>query len=135
MLTESQRAFLAEPRFATLATLMPDGRPHVCVMWYELRDDAIILTTAASRAPVKDRNIRRDQRVAVCVEDGGSYVAVQGTATLIEDQAIAKADTVRMIRRYEPGITDERIREEYAIFLEEERETIRISIEKAYGTE
>jgi len=63
-LSESVRRFLAEPRFAVLATINADGTPQQSVMWYELRDGYILMNTAAGR--VKDLNVRRDPRVSVC---------------------------------------------------------------------
>ena len=48
-LSDAARAFLAEKRFAVLATISRDGLPHQTVMWYELRGDDIIMNTAAGR--------------------------------------------------------------------------------------
>lgn len=87
LLSNSVRAFLEEPRFAVLATINRSGTPQLTVMWYALRpdDDVVVLNT--SRGLLKERNLRRDPRVSLCVEDGLRYVTLEGRAELIEDRA------------------------------------------------
>lgn len=92
------RAFLDEPRFASLATINPDGSVQQTVMWYALRGDRVLMNTARGRK--KDRNLRRDRRLSICVEDGYRYVAIGGKAELIEDQATAQADIAALAERY-----------------------------------
>ena len=41
----------------------------------------------AHRGLLKARNLRRDPRMAICVEDGMRYVALSGRAELVEDRA------------------------------------------------
>ena len=53
--------------FAQLATLMPDGSPHVAPVWFEYDGKHIVINTAKGR--VKDRNMRRDPRVGIDVVD------------------------------------------------------------------
>jgi len=53
--------------FAQLATLMPDGSPHVAPVWFEYDGKHIVINTAKGR--VKDRNMRRDPRVGIDVMD------------------------------------------------------------------
>src|SRR2546421_483383 len=72
-LSEKAHAYLQEKRFAVLATLNEDGTPQLTTMWYLLEDDGtILMNTKVGRA--KERNMRRDPRISVCVEDG--YIAV-----------------------------------------------------------
>ena len=54
---------------AYLATVMPDGSPHVAPLWvdFDARRGLILLNTADGR--VKVRNIRRDPRVALAAHD------------------------------------------------------------------
>jgi PPOX class probable F420-dependent enzyme len=99
------RAFLDEHRFATLATIDPDGTPQLTVMWYLLRGDTILFNTKLGRR--KQGNIDRDRRVALCVEDGYRYVSVNGTVRAVVDQSIAHADIRALTARYHPaGIVD-----------------------------
>ena len=97
-LTDAVRAFLDEPRFAALATLNADGSVQQTVMWFARRGDEILMNTARGRK--KDRNLLRDRRVSVCVEEGYRYVTIAGEITLVEDQLIAQADIRALAERY-----------------------------------
>ena len=97
-LSDKARAFLEEPRFATLATINPDGSVQQTVMWYLVRDDHIVMNTRRGRK--KDRNMLRDPRVSICIEDGFRYVALRGEITLVEEQPQAQADILEMAIRY-----------------------------------
>ena len=48
--------------FASLATTMPDGRPQVTPVWCDYDGEHVIFNSARGRQ--KDRNVRRDPRVA-----------------------------------------------------------------------
>ncbi len=81
-------AFLTGPpvRTAKLATTRVDGRPHVAPVWYDLDGSSMVFNTGADT--VKGRNLRRDGRVAICVEDDRppfTFVTIQGVAELSED--------------------------------------------------
>lgn len=94
---EDVAAFLEGPpaRTGTLATVRADGRPHVAPVWFALDratagPDApvgdLVLNTAA--ASVKGRNILRDPRIALCVDDDRppfTFVTVEGVATVSDD--------------------------------------------------
>ncbi len=97
--SDAIRTFLNEPRFATLATINPDGSPQQTVMWYLLRGDMMVMNTARGRK--KDKNLLRDRRISICVEDGYRYVAIDGHVELIEDQSIAQADIGELAIRYQ----------------------------------
>jgi PPOX class probable F420-dependent enzyme len=81
------RAFLTErPHTLKLATARADGRPHIAPVWFELEGETIIFTTW--HMSVKAKNMRRDPRVALCVDDATppfAYVLIDGTATMTED--------------------------------------------------
>jgi PPOX class probable F420-dependent enzyme len=74
------RDFLAEPRYAVLATLNRDGLPQQTPIWYELRGDTVYMNTREGR--LKWRNMRRDPRVSLCVVDGERYVTLRGAVTM-----------------------------------------------------
>lgn len=78
-----RRAFLMDGhKTGKLATVREDGRPHVTPVWFVLDGDDVIFTVWHDT--VKLANLRRDARVALCVDDQEppfSYVIVEGTAT------------------------------------------------------
>ena len=119
------RAFLSEVRFAVLGTVGRDGTLQQTVMWYELRDDHVIMNTARGR--VKDRNLRRDPRLSVCIEDGYRYVTIQGVAEIVDDPEVAQADIASLAIRYHGPEKGGRMID---TFRRQERVTLRMSIER-----
>jgi PPOX class probable F420-dependent enzyme len=84
-MTESEyHGFLQDrARTAVLATVRADGRPHVAPVWFDLDGDTFIFTTGQDT--VKGRNLLRDPRIALCIEDENPpfhFVIVEGTAEL-----------------------------------------------------
>jgi PPOX class probable F420-dependent enzyme len=81
------RAFLMEgTRTGKLATTRADGRPHVVPIWFVLDGDTLVFTTGA--ATVKGRNMQRDPRVCITVDDENppySFVMIEGSASLSSD--------------------------------------------------
>jgi PPOX class probable F420-dependent enzyme len=124
-LREEVRRFLEEPRFAVLATINPDGVPQQTVIWYQLDGDEIVMNAADMRQ--KTANLRRDPRLALCVEDGYRYVTLTGTARLIEEQAQAQADARRLAIRYRGP--DEGAHEADERYSKQQRVTIRLQVE------
>lgn len=57
------------PTFAHLATLLPDGTPHVTPVWvdYDVDDERVLVNTARDRR--KTRNVQRDPRVGLSMTD------------------------------------------------------------------
>ncbi len=102
MTPEEVRAFLlAKSRTGKLATVREDGRPHVVPIWFDLDGDDIIFTTW--HTTVKAANIRRDPRVAVCVDDDAlpyAFVQIEGTATLTDGAPDLLKWTTRLAGRY-----------------------------------
>jgi len=64
---EKYRDLVDKKAFAQLATLMPDGSPHVAPVWFEFDGTHIVVNTAKGR--VKDKNMRRDPRVGLDILD------------------------------------------------------------------
>lgn len=99
-LSDAVRAFLDAPdRFAVLATVDADGLPQQTVMWFQVLDDgAIMMNTKRGRR--KDRNLVRDPRASICVENGYQYVTITGDITLIEDAERSQADIHALAVKY-----------------------------------
>jgi len=66
-LSDEVLALLREPSYAQLATLMPDGSPQVTQVWIDIDGEYIIVNTAVGHQ--KERNVRRDPRVAINLVD------------------------------------------------------------------
>jgi PPOX class probable F420-dependent enzyme len=90
MTDEEIRSFLEQGRTASIATIGPNGFPHLVATWYGLVDGKIYVETKSKSQ--KAVNLRRDRRIACSVEAGDSYdqlrgVAIEGNGALIEDAA------------------------------------------------
>src|SRR5688572_4468764 len=66
-LTDKVKQVLGKKAFAHLATVMPDGSPHVSPVWVDVDGDTILINSAEGR--LKDRNVRKDKRVALSATD------------------------------------------------------------------
>lgn len=121
-LSEQARAFLAEKRFAVLATINKDDTPQLTTMWYLLEGDTIVMNTKVGR--LKERNMRRDPRISVCFEDEYYYITISGTVEMIDDQEIAQRDIARLAIRYHG---EEAGRQQAKnMFAQEQRVTLRL---------
>jgi PPOX class probable F420-dependent enzyme len=105
-------AFLDRSRTATMATIGPNGLPHLIAMWYGLVDGTVYIETKSKSQ--KATNLRRDSRIVVMVEAGDTYdqlrgVSIEGTAHLIEDTTDDEywAAAVSVFERYQGRYTDE----------------------------
>ena len=97
---EAWKAVLEKPVFVHVTTLMPDGSPHASPVWVDLDGDTIVLNSAQGR--VKDKNIRRDPRVAISVTDPDNpYKALmlRGKVTQITQEG-ADAHIDKMAKKY-----------------------------------
>ncbi len=100
VLTDEQRRFLEEVRFAVLGTVNASGSPQLTMMWYLLDGDEILFNTVAGRA--KTSNLERDPRVSLLIYDatGYHYLRIDGRARRIDDPRIGQADMRRLGTRY-----------------------------------
>ncbi len=99
-LSADVRDFLGTRCYAHLATLMADGSPQVSPVWVETDGDLIVVNSAAGR--VKDKNIRRDARVAVSAthpEDPFRALMVRGRVVKITEDG-AEAGIDRLAQKY-----------------------------------
>jgi PPOX class probable F420-dependent enzyme len=123
------RAFLAEPNFATIATVGADGTPNQAVIWYRFEGDHIVINSAIGRR--WPANLLRDPRVSVAVidrHDGLRWVGFTSQAEAIRDQPTAQADIAEMARRYHADDPEEGERIIRERFQRQERISFRIDI-------
>ena len=95
MTLDARRAFLTEgTRTAVLATAREDGRPHAAPIAFVLDDDDILFLTNAET--VKGRDLLRDPRVTLGIDDEGTAVASRDVRNL---EQVAR----RISQRYDAG--------------------------------
>jgi len=93
--------------FAHLATLMPDGAPHVTPVWVDFDGTHIVINTARGR--IKDRNMQARPQVAVEIMDPDNpyrYLAVRGRVVAIEEDGAAEHINRVLSPRYTGQIGD-----------------------------
>ena len=86
--------------FASLATLNADGTPQVTPIWIDWDGKNLLVNTAQGR--VKDRNLRRNPKVAISIMDPDNpyrYLAVQGRVTNVTTNG-ADAHIDKMAKKY-----------------------------------
>lgn len=84
---EQYRDLFTKRAFAYLGTVMSDGSPQVTPVWCDFDGVHVRINTAKGR--VKDRNMRRNRRVAITVSDPENpyrYLAVRGEVEEITEQ-------------------------------------------------
>ena len=70
---------LRQPSPCFLSTIMPDGSPQVTETWVDTDGDHVVINTVVGF--VKVRNVERDPRVAVAIQDPSNpfrYIQVRG---------------------------------------------------------
>ncbi|WP_049980685.1 PPOX class F420-dependent oxidoreductase [Halolamina rubra] len=100
MIPESHVDVFESESFAHLATIMPNGMPHVTPVWVDHENREYVLVNTA-RGRRKEKNVRNEPIVGLSVcdpEDPYRYVSVQGEAELTEEGAKAHID--ELAQRY-----------------------------------
>jgi PPOX class probable F420-dependent enzyme len=124
-LADQVREFLSEVRFGVAATINADGTPQQSVMWYDLRGDHIMMNTLVGR--VKEKNLKRDPRISLCVENEYNYVTIKGRAELDYDRERSQALIRELAIKYNgPETAERQVRD---LFSKQERVNIRMTIE------
>ncbi len=95
-------SYLRSPvRTGKLGTVRKDGRPIVLPVWYDVFEETIVCMIGPGS--MKARNIRKDDRVSLCVDDDVtpfSYVEVQGQAILSDEPVQVSYWATRLGGRY-----------------------------------
>ena len=100
--------FLAVERTLQVASIGPDGAPHLVPMWFGLIDGRIAMWTYAKSQ--KAANLRRDPRLTCLVEAGEQYgdlrgVSIVGRAELADDYDTVFSVGETLYRRYQGDMT------------------------------
>jgi PPOX class probable F420-dependent enzyme len=87
-LPERARALFDAPNHVTVATVDPDGRPQMSLVWARTDGDDVLFSTIKGRR--KHANLTRDPLISALVygpADPYTYAEVRGTATITDDPA------------------------------------------------
>jgi PPOX class probable F420-dependent enzyme len=100
VIPEKYRDLFNKRAFAALTTLMPDGSPQTTPVWVDTDGEYVIFNSAKGRQ--KDRNVRRDPRVALAIVDPENpyrYLEVRGKVAEITQHG-ADAHIDKMAKKY-----------------------------------
>jgi PPOX class probable F420-dependent enzyme len=100
VIPEKFRDLFNKKAFASLTTLMPDGSPQTTPVWVDSDGQHVIFNSAKGRQ--KDRNVRRDPRVAIAIVDPDNpyrYLEIRGRVEEIIEQG-ADAHIDKMAKKY-----------------------------------
>ena len=100
-LTDKSRALIDAPNYAFLATVDDDGAPQVSPVWIDRDGDTILVNTAAGR--VKDRNMRREPRIAISIPSGGDFyekVDIRGHVVDLVEGEEAERHIDKLAKKY-----------------------------------
>lgn len=109
-LTEDEvDAFLREPHHLQVATIGPDGRPHLVAMWYGFLDGTLALWTYGRSQKVV--NLRRDPRLTCLAESGRGYDELKGVellarARILDDPVVVRRVGESVFDRYMGPFTE-----------------------------
>jgi PPOX class probable F420-dependent enzyme len=98
-LNDDDIKLLEDTNLAHVATINPDGSPHLTPVWVDTDGEAVLFNTAEGR--VKHRNLVRESRISVEVVDRNDdyrLVRVSGRAELVHDGADAHID--KLAKKY-----------------------------------
>lgn len=90
---------LEQEKNVWLATVRPDGRPHLIPIWFVWFDGFIWIATA--RDSVKVGNVLANPRVAVALEDGDRPVIIEGRCEDVSDPARLDALAPAFISKFD----------------------------------
>jgi PPOX class probable F420-dependent enzyme len=123
--------FIEESRTATMATIGPNGMPHLVAMWYGVVDQHIWFETKSKSQKVQ--NLRRDDRIVCMIEDGLTYdtlrgVSLEGRGVIIDDADELFKVGISVSERYNGPYTEE-MRPLVEIMLHK-RVAVRVDVER-----
>ncbi|MEV0323730.1 PPOX class F420-dependent oxidoreductase [Streptomyces sp. NPDC050658] len=102
MTDDQWRGFVSHgTRTGKLSTVRADGSPHIAPIWFVLDGEELVFNTGEKT--VKGRNLARDGRVALCVDDDRppfAFVVIEGRAELISDLDEVRHWAARIGARY-----------------------------------
>jgi PPOX class probable F420-dependent enzyme len=93
MSDQELRDFLDDQKVMGVATTGPNGRPHLISLWYVPKDGGELIGWTFAKSQ-KARNLDRDPRATLLVEDGVEYQDLRGV--MLECDVDVERDTGRV---------------------------------------
>ena len=85
-------SFIDSQKTVQLATIGPDGAPHLVPLWFAVEDGAIVLETFTKSQKIK--NLERDPRATLLFEDGDVYDQLRGAQLRGEVELVREVERV-----------------------------------------
>jgi PPOX class probable F420-dependent enzyme len=106
MSPEEVTAFLDEGKTANVATIGPNGRPHLVAVWYVPHGNVIETWTFAKSQ--KAANLRRLPQATILVETGDSYEKLRGVSMECDVELVTDVERItaigqQLMHRYSPN--------------------------------
>ena len=103
MTEDEVRAYLDEQKVINVASIGPNGRPHLAPLWYFPHEDGVATWTYGTAQ--KAKNFRRLPEATVLIEDGDSYeklrgVSLEADVQIVEDTAEVTRIGIALMQRY-----------------------------------
>jgi PPOX class probable F420-dependent enzyme len=95
MTDEEVRSFIESQKTVQVATINRDGTPHLMPLWFAIVDGDIVLETFTKSQKVK--NLERDPRVTILLEDGDVYEKLCGVMIYAEAELVKDVDKVHAL--------------------------------------
>ena len=107
---EELEVFIEEQKSLQVATINQDGTPHLSTLWFAVVDGDIVFETYTKSQKIK--NLERDSRIALLMEDGLEYdklrgVAINGSAELHTDPEVVHRYALEVMVRNNPDVDRE----------------------------
>ena len=94
---EEALAFLRAHRRLQVATLNPDGAPHLSTVWYALHESAVCFITYSKTQKIA--NLQRDPRITISVDAGDEYSTLQGVVIYGIAELLTGNDALPQVRQ------------------------------------
>ncbi len=88
-----------------VATVWPDGRPHVMPVWGMWHDESVWFSSSVRSR--KARNLRADPRCVVTTDNPIEPVVVEGVAEVVRELGAIREMVARVNAKYSSGVTVE----------------------------
>ncbi|MFE0020547.1 pyridoxamine 5'-phosphate oxidase family protein [Amycolatopsis sp. NPDC059021] len=120
MTEDEVRDYLAGQKVINVASIGPNGRPHLAPLWYYPHENGV--ATWTYRTSQKAKNLYRLPQATVLVEDGDSYERLRGVSfeadvEIVEDTAEVTQMGIALMQRYAGAKPGDPVPDELATFI------------------